>query len=539
MIRNQQTEPGAGDGPIPAVVFLSGSRRGETLRLEGDTLRVGTDPDSEIRIPADTEPIPLPHHATLQRRGHSYEINSAPGARVWVNGELLERLVLASGDVLEIGRDGAVLRFRLYDRDTIPHKSLSEVFADCVECVRAEHGALRKARALVTVVPRELATRTTRRFRALTVLAVGAIAVTTTITARRSTLIEAQLLSEIERVEGISTLVARAQAAGVSTEELGEVVVGLRTTSERVEALEARNSATARVIESAAGATLFLQGSYHFVEPQSGRPLRMMLGPRGQPIRNRLGHPALSLDGDGPPLEIFVTGTGFVVTPEGLVMTNRHVALPWEFDDAATGLVQRGFVPEWARFLGFLSDGGEPYDVEVIVTADEADLAVVRLRGVVGSVPHLELAVEAPAPGDPIIVMGYPLGLRALMARSDADFISSLQQEGVTDFFDQARRIARAGFMQPLATRGIVGQVTTSRVVYDAETTRGGSGGPVLNLDGAVVAVNTAILPEFGGSNLGVPAAEARALVRRVRVTEAPASAQGDLATAPGKDDAR
>ena len=133
VIRNQQREPGAGDGPIPAVVFLSGSRRGETLRLKGDTLRVGTDPDSEIRIPADTEPIPLPHHATLRRRGHSYEINSAPGARVWVNGELLERLVLASGDVLEIGRDGAVLRFRLYDRDTIPYKSLAEIFSDCAE----------------------------------------------------------------------------------------------------------------------------------------------------------------------------------------------------------------------------------------------------------------------------------------------------------------------------------------------------------------------------------------------------------------------
>ncbi len=82
MMRDQQAEPRAGDSPIPAVVFLSGSRRGETLRLTGDTLRVGTDPDSEIQIPTDTEPIPLPHHATLQRRGHSYEISTAPGARV-------------------------------------------------------------------------------------------------------------------------------------------------------------------------------------------------------------------------------------------------------------------------------------------------------------------------------------------------------------------------------------------------------------------------------------------------------------------------
>jgi S1-C subfamily serine protease len=49
--------------------------------------------------------------------------------------------------------------------------------------------------------------------------------------------------------------------------------------------------------------------------------------------------------------------------------------------------------------------------------------------------------------------------------------------------------------------------------VYDAETTHGGSGGPVLDINGSVVAVNAAILPEYGGSNLGVPVARLRALL--------------------------
>ena len=480
----------------------------------GDTLRVGTDPDCEIRIPADTEPMLLPHHATFERRGHSYEISSMPGARIWINGELLERLVLASGDVLEIGRDGAVLRFRLYDSDTLPYKSLTDVFSDCAECVRAERGALRKAGVLVTVVPRELATRTTRRFRALTVLALAAIAITTTITARRSTLIEAQLLSQIERFEDISSLAT--QASAVSTEELGEVLAELRTTGERVEALEARNSATARVIESAAGATLFIQGSYRFIQPESGRPLRMIAGPDGHPLRNALGHPRGTVNGAGSAFEIFVTGPGVGVSSDGPGRTTRHVVLPWEVDAAARALRESGFGAEWSRMVGFLADGSEAHDLQLRVASDDADLAVVQVLGVEGRVPFIELASEPPSAGDPVIVMGYPLGLKALMARSDADFIDRLRREGIADFFEQAQRIAAAGFMKPLATRGIVGQVTAASVVYDAETTSGGSGGPVLSLDGRVVAVNSAILPEFGGSNLGVPVAKARALIERL-----------------------
>ena len=74
-----------------------------------------------------------------------------------------------------------------------------------------------------------------------------------------------------------------------------------------------------------------------------------------------------------------------------------------------------------------------------------------------------------------------------------------------------AARIEDAGHV--LASRGIVGQATEATIVYDAETTHGGSGGPVLDASGEVIAVNTAILPEYGGSNLGVPTALLRQLL--------------------------
>lgn len=513
MTPGHEHAPPAPDESIPVLGFLSGSRRGDTLRLGGERLRIGTDPADEIQVPPDTEPLPAPHHATLTRRGDSYEVTAAPGAEVWVNGELTEHLVLASGDVLEIGRDGAVLRFRIYDPGTQPYKSLPQVFADCYECVKAERGIARKAGTWARVVPRELATRTSRRFRALMVLALVSLSISTIVLARRTVLLEARLVEGAQRVEGITALLEEARGQLLSSRELGEVVSQLRATSERVDSLEALSTANRRVVAQAARATLFLQGAFRFVHAQSGRPLRMILGPDGHPLTNPLGHPALSMDGDGPPLEIFVTGTGFVASREGLVLTNRHVALPWEFDEAAAGILASGFTAEWRRFVGYLPGTEGPFDVELVVAAEDADLAVVRAPDMIGRLPHLPLAPEAPAPGDGVLVMGYPLGLRALMARSDAAFVGALRDEGVEDFFAQAERLSAAGFMQPLATRGIVGQVTSARVVYDAETTSGGSGGPVLTLTGEVTAVNAAILPEFGGSNLGIPADRAAALL--------------------------
>jgi len=168
------------------------------------------------------------------------------------------------------------------------------------------------------------------------------------------------------------------------------------------------------------------------------------------------------------------------------------------------------------RFIAYAPGVSEPLEIELHSTSDTADLAVIRLkRGSIGG-PPLLLREEPASPGEEVIVMGYPTGMRALMARADRQFLEDLAANEVRDFWEVAQRLSEGGYVAPLSTRGIVGQISSSTVVYDAETTRGGSGGPVLGLDGRVVAVNTAILAEFGGSNIGVPAGAARSLLDRV-----------------------
>jgi S1-C subfamily serine protease len=226
------------------------------------------------------------------------------------------------------------------------------------------------------------------------------------------------------------------------------------------------------------------------------------------------GENATTLGGDGPIVEILYTGTGFVASEQGHVLTNRHVALPWLYDATARRIMGQGLQPVMQRLIGYLPGNEEPFDVEFVAASDTADVALLACQAPTTSVRPLRLATLPPDPGDEVIVMGYPTGIRALMARAGEQFVSDLSASGPIDFWQALRRLAAGGLVAPLSTRGIVGQTTQSTIVYDAATMSGGSGGPVINLDGEVVAINSAMVTGFTGSNLGVPAAEAARLLQ-------------------------
>jgi serine protease Do len=65
--------------------------------------------------------------------------------------------------------------------------------------------------------------------------------------------------------------------------------------------------------------------------------------------------------------------------------------------------------------------------------------------------------------------------------------------------------LARKGLIRPSTTQGHIGDITKTDIVFDAPTTQGGSGGPILNRNGEVIAVEYAVLSKFGGNSFGVP----------------------------------
>ncbi len=501
------------------VVHLSGDRRGEIQELRGDSVGLAPLPESEADPVASSVSTGATFLATLVGQGREWELQAGRGA-VWINGEKVQRRVLRSGDLIELGKGGPVLRFRTYASGWGGHKSISEVFGDCVDCVRYAKGFRDRAAVLVAGIPAELATRTTLAFRAGILALLALILAGMAILAVRSLRLEHRFEAQNLEITGIAELLASGEQERVRTGDLlalrDRLDSRLTAAVERIETLETRAVAAARVTSEASGAIVFLQGAYGFSHPESGAPLRFAIGSTGNPLSDPRGGPAVTFEGEGPIVERLYTGTGFVVEETGLVLTNRHVAVPWDFDETSQTIVRQGLSPVMHRLFGYLPGLPEPFDVELVQASETADLAILRCSGVTG-LEGLELSTTPPRVGDPVIVMGYPTGMRAMLARTDRELLEELTQEKGLDFWSAAELLAELGQIEPLATQGIIGQVSSTTVVYDAETAGGGSGGPVLTLDGKVVAINTAILTQFGGSNLGVPASEALQLLAKIR----------------------
>jgi S1-C subfamily serine protease len=175
-------------------------------------------------------------------------------------------------------------------------------------------------------------------------------------------------------------------------------------------------------------------------------------------------------------------GSGVIVTAEGHVLTNFHVA-----GDAT-------------RVTATLTDG-EVLDAEVVAHDPLTDLSVLRLKleeRASGASPLRparfgERALEV---GDPVLAMGNPLTLSSSVTLG----IVSNPRRVFTDFLGNRLEDLDLGDGGPTG-------LFTQWIQHDALILPGNSGGPLVDLDGAVVGIN-----ELGGGGMGfaIPVAIAR-----------------------------
>ncbi|MGA2430771.1 MAG: trypsin-like peptidase domain-containing protein, partial [Candidatus Acidiferrum sp.] len=108
--------------------------------------------------------------------------------------------------------------------------------------------------------------------------------------------------------------------------------------------------------------------------------------------------------------------------------------------------------------------------------------------------------------------IGYPTGIEGILARAGSDVAQKITDtQNVTHIVSE---LASQQLIRPTTTQGHIGDILQDKIVYDAATTSGGSGGPLFNRSGKVIGVNFAILKGFGGSNLAVPVRYANELLK-------------------------
>jgi len=198
-----------------------------------------------------------------------------------------------------------------------------------------------------------------------------------------------------------------------------------------------------------------------------------------------------------------VSGTGFVVA-DGLIATNRHVVEPWFDDQDEQAQIRLGARARVEKLMAFFPGHSKPVELTDITVSRGHDLAVAHFKRLPDEpAPQpVPLASNAAVPGDAVVVVGYPMGVTAMLAKSPRKVYKRLAYSHET--IDIARDLAQHFLIRPSATYGHLGDVVEDKLIYDAPTAQGGSGGPVFNSQGEAIGVNAAYIDGFAGGTLGI-----------------------------------
>ncbi|MFN0264258.1 Do family serine endopeptidase [Tepidamorphus sp. 3E244] len=170
----------------------------------------------------------------------------------------------------------------------------------------------------------------------------------------------------------------------------------------------------------------------------------------------------------GRPRKVNSLGSGFVIDKSGIIVTNNHV------------------IADADEIVANFADGSK-LQAELIGRDEKTDLAVLRVKPP-KDLPFVEFGdSQVLRIGDWVLAIGNPFGLGGSVTTGIVSAVNRNINAGPYDSFIQT----------------------------DAAINRGNSGGPLFNMDGKVVGINTAIISPSGGS-IGIGFAIPSKLAKRV-----------------------
>jgi S1-C subfamily serine protease len=297
----------------------------------------------------------------------------------------------------------------------------------------------------------------------------------------------------------------------------------LKETNSRIGKLESESRIAQQIVRDYSNSVCLIYAVVGFYDKKSGAQLRFAgVDANGDPLVDEGGNPVVTTEGSGRSVHAHVFGTGFLVDSAGHILTNHHVLEPWwhnsELIPVSGDAFEATVLSLHAYFPG--SDTALPVRVESLREDVDLGLASVKLTNNRPR-PIPSERQQGAASGSAVVLIGYPTAVEAILARVDEATLKEIAQVSGTNTEDLVQELARRKLIRPLATQGHLGVVAPERLVYDAQTTSGGSGGPVFNSDGKVIGVNFAILTSFSGSNFAVPISYASKMLETSKIAKA------------------
>jgi S1-C subfamily serine protease len=304
----------------------------------------------------------------------------------------------------------------------------------------------------------------------------------------------------------------RKQISATTGASVAELDSRLKQTDSRIGKLENESRIAQEIVRDYSNSVCLIYAIVGFRERKSGARLMFAgVDANGNPLLDDKGNVVVTTEGGSRPVHLHVFGSGFLIDTTGHILTNRHVLQPWWHN--AIPVPSENFEPTIESMAAYFPGYETPLPLHVRSLSEDFDLGLATVELPQSRPRPVAIDQQAPISGSPVVLIGYPTGVEGIIARIDEPTLKQIAQTAGNNPEGLVQELARRKLIRPLVTQGHLGVVGPDRLVYDAQTTHGGSGGPVFDASGKVIGVNFAVLSDFSGSNFAVPISRAATML--------------------------